>query len=216
MEQKAYIKSITRKLNCSKKKKEEIRKELESDINIARENGETLAVIYQRMGNPIEVAKDFNSNFSEQEKKAGKREKAVKITAVILAAVAILAALIYWYLPKTVEMDDSSVFAKDEVESKTEQIIELLNDKSYETLQNEYAADYMKAYLTEETMNSVIQKTGGDWGALVSYGSPYMAELTQKGKKFAVIQLNVSYENASITYRITFDEQMKLAGLYMW
>ena len=42
-----------------------------------------------------------------------------------------------------------------------------------------------------------------------------MAEINQRGQKFAIAQLNVSYENISVTYTLTFDDKMKLAGFYI-
>ena len=41
-----------------------------------------------------------------------------------------------------------------------------------------------------------------------------MAEITQMNRHFAVCQVNVSYENVSVVYTITFDENMNVAGLY--
>ncbi len=40
-------------------------------------------------------------------------------------------------------------------------------------------------------------------------------EVLQRGKYFAVCQVTVTYENTSVTYTISFDESMKIAGLYM-
>ena len=42
-----------------------------------------------------------------------------------------------------------------------------------------------------------------------------MAEVKQKGQLFAVTEMSVSYENTAVTYRISFDKDMRLAGLYL-
>ena len=42
-----------------------------------------------------------------------------------------------------------------------------------------------------------------------------MIEVAQSGKHFATCQAQVSYENIIITYTISFDENMKLSGLFM-
>lgn len=34
-------------------------------------------------------------------------------------------------------------------------------------------------------------------------------------EKYVVGQVTVNYENTNVTYTITFDEDLKLAGLYM-
>ena len=43
----------------------------------------------------------------------------------------------------------------------------------------------------------------------------YMAEVIQGGRHFAVGEMTVTYENVSATYRLTYDENMRLAGLYV-
>lgn len=42
-----------------------------------------------------------------------------------------------------------------------------------------------------------------------------MQEVQQMGQSFAVCQTTVIYENVTVVYTITFDEEMNLAGLYM-
>ena len=42
-----------------------------------------------------------------------------------------------------------------------------------------------------------------------------MAETKQKGNLYAVTQTTVEYENATVTYTISFDRNLKVAGLYM-
>ena len=42
-----------------------------------------------------------------------------------------------------------------------------------------------------------------------------MSEIRQNGQRYVVVQVAVTYENVNVTYTITFDENMKLAGLYM-
>lgn len=67
---KQYLKTISRMLCCTGKKKKEIVKELESNIQLAMENGESWEVVQERMGNPEEIACEFNSNFPEEELRA--------------------------------------------------------------------------------------------------------------------------------------------------
>lgn len=215
MEQQKYIKAIIKKVKCSKKKKTEIKKQLESDINIALENGETLEMIYQRMGTPFEIAKDFNDNLSDMEKKDARRFKRFKIVGIIIGIIVILGLAGYLLLPRAKVIEDSSVFDKEIVEKQAKEIIRLLSEEDYETLQNKYAENTMKPYLTKDKIEEAMQTLGSDWGNFISCGNTYMTEVTQKEKKYAVVQLNAGYENISVTYTITFDEDMKIAGFYM-
>ena len=58
-------------------------------------------------------------------------------------------------------------------------------------------------------------QVGSDWGEVQSFGNFYMSEIRQNGQRYAAVQVAVTYENVNVIYTITFDENMKLAGLYM-
>ena len=73
MNQEKYVIAVLKKLKCSGSKKKEIRKELESDIAAALENGESLEEIMARMGSPASLAGEFNDNFSKEEITAFKK-----------------------------------------------------------------------------------------------------------------------------------------------
>lgn len=79
----------------------------------------------------------------------------------------------------------------------------------------EHATDEMSAVLTSETIENARNGISDDWGDFRSFGIVYMSELKQRGHYYAVTQVTASYENVSVTYTITFDENMKLSGLYM-
>lgn len=215
MEKSEYIRSVIKRLKCSKTKKKEIEKQLDSDISIALQDGETLELIYQRMGTPSEMAKDFNDSLSEFERKALRKSKFLRIVGIIIGIILVLCVLVYWFLPKAKEIENSSVFNKVDVEKQAQKVIDLLNNKDYETLQKDYSDDTMKKYLTQESMEDAKNELKLDWGEFISYSNAYITELTQMGKKYVVVQLNTTYENLSVTFTITFDEKMKLAGLYM-
>ena len=64
-----YIGKIVKQLTCSKKRKEEIKKQLESDIDEALSTGEQIEDVISRMGEAGEIASAFNQSFSEEEQK---------------------------------------------------------------------------------------------------------------------------------------------------
>ena len=49
----------------------------------------------------------------------------------------------------------------------------------------------------------------------MSFGTMYQAEIKQMGTTCIMTQVNVSYENVSVTYTITLDKDLRLMGLYM-
>lgn len=215
MNQKTYIKAVCRKLKCTRAKKKEIEKQLESDISMALENGETMEEICRRMGTPKEAAAEFNENLSEQELRKAKRVKLCGITAIVIGIVFLLCLSGYWVMPKSAAISESRIFEEDQLETETHAVILALDAKDYEVLQTQYAEEKMKPYLTEEIMEQAKNNISDDWGKQVSIGKAYMAEITQMGKKYATVQVNVHYENADVTYTISFDSDYKLSGLYM-
>lgn len=54
-----YIKSIIKELDCSRKAKKRIQSDLENDISMALNHGETMEEIIDRMGTPEEIAEEF-------------------------------------------------------------------------------------------------------------------------------------------------------------
>lgn len=209
-----YIRQILKRLKCSKSKQREIKKQLRADIMTAIENGETFEEVQKRMGTPVEIAMEFNSNFSDSERKKYKKELWILRLSLVGVVLLILAAGFYWMIPKATEIEKSRIFDKEEIMEKAEYVIGLIEAEDYETLQ-ENANRKMKSSLNKELLDSVKDSLGSGWGEFQSFGNSYLAEIRQMGKHFAVIQINVSYENASITYTISFDEDGKLAGLYM-
>ena len=79
----------------------------------------------------------------------------------------------------------------------------------------EIATSEMQPYLTEEKMEEAKKTIGDDWGTFRNFGKTYMTEIRQDGQSFAMVQMNASYDNVSVTYTLTFDAEMKLAGIYM-
>lgn len=212
-----YIKSIVKNLRCSKTKREDIKKQLESDVQAAMENGETLEEIQIRMGTPENVAKEFNGNFSEEELKAAGKNKKGKALVIVGVILLILILVICWWWPRVSEVGSDGTFNKEDVESQSELIINLLDKDDFEGLCS-YSNDTMKTVLEKKNyddLKTAKAGIGSDWGAFRSYGKVYMTQISQMGKKCVIVQMNASYENVSVTYTITFDEDMKLAGLYM-
>lgn len=214
MNKEKYVDSIIRKLKCTRQKKKEIRKQLISDLAVAYENVEDKDDIVSRMGAFEEIAKEFNDNFTEDEIKKAKRYKNITITVIILLAFVLIAALIYWILPKG-KLVDNGKSEQDNIEEMTKKVIELVSDGDYETVCNDYCDKQMQKYMNSEKIESAKKFISDDWGKLTSYGNFYITEMLQMNKKFTVVQVSVSYENTSVTYTITFNEKIKVSGFYI-
>lgn len=215
MNRERYIKTIIRKLKCSYQKKTEIKRELEADVQIALENGEEWQQIEERMGNPYSQATEFNENLPETELKAFKRIKRIKILFGIVIILGLIVTGIYVFIPKTYEIDNSSTFDKDIVISQAETVIGLIDKNEYDAIKKQYADAKMTEVLKETTIADAKEKLGEEFGKFKSFTSVYTVEVKQMGKHFAVVQITALYEKRSVEYTISFDADMKLAGLYM-
>ena len=210
-----YIKMVIRNIKCSGKKKKEIKRELTSDITTALAAGEEWQSIMERMGTPAALAAEFNENMPAGEGHKYKRGIAVWILTGVVLGMAILLGAGYLLMPKTCVLAESEYFDEEEVRAQTEEIITLLDQNDMETLSDKFATEKMKSVMKQETIDAARAQVGADWGAFESFSSEYLTEVRQLGTRYAVAQIVVEYENRSVTYTISLDKDMKLAGLYM-
>lgn len=210
-----YVKSIVRLITCGRDKKKEIAKQLLSEMDERMASGEELETIISQMGSIKEIAAGFNESVTEQDKKKYKYEKTLKTAAIVVLVVFVLFSLIALCLPKTNDLADSKIFHKEEVESALVRVIDYLDAGEYDQLQ-QMSVDSMKEVFTAEKMDEIkAQMSDKDFGNRTSLGNIYSAEIVQYGNHFATCQVQATYENISIVYTISFDEEMKLSGLYM-
>lgn len=210
-----YVKQIVKTLRCSKAKREDIKKQLTADIVAAQEQGESEEEIMARMGTAKEIASEFNASFTEEEVRKYKKEKTLKTIAIIVAVVVLLGIGLYWIVPKYTSIEGSTVFQEEQLIAQTQEVIDLLNAEDYEALQV-MATEQLKPMLTAEYLEPVKEQYfGNDWGAFKNLGNPYIMQIKQMNVTNAVVQVNASYENISVTYTLLFDEEGKLTGMYM-
>lgn len=209
-----YVKKIVSKIHCSTARKRDIKKQLLAEINERVSGGELLSDVISRMGSVNEVADSFNENIADLEKRKYRIQKVIKIALPILLVIAIIIALAIWLLPKTNSIEESTIFSKKELDESLLEVIQLLDDDDYSKLQ-EMATSQMATVLDADSMKEIKAKMCDDFGNRTSVGTIYEQEIVQQGKHFAVCQVCVSYEKVNITYTISFDDDMKLAGVYM-
>lgn len=214
MNEQQYVDAITKKIRCSGKRKKEIEKQLLTDIQMRVKQGEQLEEIISQMGTAAEIADGFNENISIKEQKQYARNKVLKILIPIVVILILLGTLVYWIFPKTADIAQSRYFNKEQVEAAMKETIELLDAGDYKALQDS-AVSKMKPYLTEKTVDEIRRTLSDDWGERKQFGAVYMVELIQANKHFAVGEMTVTYDNISVTYRLTYDADMRFAGVYV-
>lgn len=212
MDAEKYVKKIVRNLKCTGAKKKEIGDSLLSDIAARREQGEAMEQIMESMGSPEEIAEAFSQNLSDADRKAYKRRRIGMTIGQIVAALVFLSVLAWWMIPKPAAFGDD--LSQEAVTASVENVVIMLNQNDFDGLQ-ELAVDELKSKLTQETMDEVRKNISEDWGEMQSIGKVYMQGVKQKGKVIVVTQVDAVYENISVVYTISFDEDLRLGGLYM-
>lgn len=209
-----YLKKIGKLLTCSKKRKEEIKKQLESDIDEAINAGETIEEVIKRMGEAEEIANAFNQSFSEEEQKQYRKERKRRRLIQILIVLVVIIFAFWWSVPKNTLLSDSKVFDAEAVEQKAEMIIRYLDEENYEEIQK-LSDERLAEVMNKEEMDQAKSNFGDNWGEFQNFGEAYLIESTRIGQHSAIAQINASYENASITYTLSFNQNMELNGLWM-
>lgn len=209
-----FIKQIMKLLTCSKKRKEEIKQQLVSDIDAAVASGEKEEDVIKRMGKVEEIANAFNQSFSPEEVKIYKKELRKRRALDIVLVMLVIAFGLWWMMPKNKVLEDSDRFQTAAVEAQAKEVVQMLDDGDYDGLRA-MAVDKLAPMINEEEMEHARNNFAEDWGELSNYGNIYMIESVQRGQHSAVVQMNISYENTSVTYTISFDKNMKLNGLWM-
>lgn len=214
MDEKRYVNAVARKLKCGGTRKREIKRQLLADMQARKNQGERLDDIISRMGKAEEIAEGFNENISVEERKRYARNRVLKIVIPIALALVFLGMAGYWLFPKTVDIEKSRYFDKEEVEAAMKETVELLDAGEYATLQKN-AIPQMQSLLNAETRKSMRETLSDDWGERRQFGAVYLVEVVQGNRHLAVGEMTVTYENVSVTYRLTYDEDMRLAGIYV-
>lgn len=219
-----YIDSIVKQLKCEPEQKKTVRKYLETEIAGAIAKGEPLEKVVQRMGTPEAAARKLEEDLakkricSEKEKADEKRKKAKRKKQIILGAIFIFAVglvlFVQWGRQKVTDIRESRYFSESQVEERAKEIVDLLGKDDCEALVG-YMNEKLREALPAEEIQEVKAQVADDWGEVVSTGNYYMTEVSQFGKHYAVVMTVVGYENVTVSYSITFDSDMMLAGLYI-
>lgn len=209
-----YVKDIVSKIKCTGAKKKEIEKQLLSDISMRMEQGESLEQIMESMGTAQEIADAFSQNLPEAERKIQRKKRIGIIIVMIVTGVFLLGAYVWWIFPKPLDIKNIESVTEEAVDAQVETVVTLLNGNDFEALRG-MAVGEMQNVLTQEVIDQARDPISDDWGEMLMVGSTYMQGIKQKGRVFIITQTDVMYENVSVTYTITFDEDLKLAGVYM-
>ncbi|HHW29576.1 MAG TPA: DUF3887 domain-containing protein [Syntrophomonadaceae bacterium] len=135
--------------------------------------------------------------------------KKLKINSVYILA---LSMIICFGLLTGCAQGLSSDFDEAEVKSAAENVITMINEKDSEGLRAMSTAQ-VKAGLTDDVLNQMYEAIG-EAGTFEQVEDMKVAGATENDTEYAVVVAKAKYEKRSFTYTISFNKDMKLAGLY--
>ena len=149
-----------------------------------------------------------------EELKKAKQARTGKVIALVSVFLLAVGIFLYWWLPKAKWVGPDGGDKETRAKERAQEVVELMDAGDYDVLK-ENAIALMEDYLTPEYMGGVKDQLSTDWGERVSVGTGYVVEVSQQGQTYQIVELQVVYENVSVIYSITLDEELRLAGLYM-
>lgn len=110
----------------------------------------------------------------------------------------------------------SEQFDEQAVKSAAETLIGYLSEEDVESFCAAPMSEKMEAATTPESMSAVVSQYIGNRGAFVEYKSNVaVGAKDENGEACAVAVVVAKYENQTVTYTISFDQEMKLIGFYL-
>lgn len=213
MTQQTYTKKVARQLACGKEKREEFTRQLASDIESALESGESWEAIQKRLGPPAEIAKEINESLGEE--KVFYRKKKLLIGWLLLGTMtaALITGGIYFTVfsqndPQKDNLSDNTVL------NLTSEVIERFSSGDYEEIIL-LCDDKMKSLLSPERLQKIKEQTMPDAGAFLKTENGDPVRITEKDLSYTTVQSKAQYENQTMIFTLSWNDQQELCGFYL-
>ncbi len=223
MKQQEYIRKTARKLQCSKKEKEEFIRQLTSDIESALECGETWEAVQKRLGTPDEAAQDFNENLGETAI-AYRHKKTLFLglaIGIVVLACAILSGGIYFTQfdhsqPSTTASPTPAgeTQRKDAAIKASHEIINRFNAGDYKEILRRGDAK-VSSSLSVESLQQAKKQVMPDAGEFQQFENDYANCLMEKDVLYTTVQTKAVYQKQTIIFTISWDNKNQMCGFYL-
>ena len=127
---------------------------------------------------------------------------AALLTCVLLTACSQPDAQVEKGLPSWATEEGVTVWAHE--------VVDEFNARDYEAL----AARYQDAGVTADQLSQNLSAAQDEYGAFVEYGDKTFLHGESKGRSYATVIEQASYENGSAEFRVSFFVDGSLAGFY--
>ena len=115
---------------------------------------------------------------------------------------------------QTETAQEQTPFDVQVVEQHVMATIERFEKDDVTGLQAEATID-LRPHLTAEQITGAKAEFAPKWGARGGVGKPLMTAGKEDGKWYVICELAVGYKATAVVYRLTYDENMKLAGFFV-
>lgn len=107
-------------------------------------------------------------------------------------------------------------FDEEAVKGQATKVIDYINTGDLEALSQLPMVEGMSGTLTPESMEAILAQYVGNRGAFVKYEAVTAVGTTgEDGTEYAVVVTVAAYENQKVTYTITFNRELEIAGFFL-
>lgn len=107
-------------------------------------------------------------------------------------------------------------FDEEKVKVQAENVVTLFSNNEYEKVTNEFTREDLKTALTSDVLSDAKAQVMPNAGTLDKFSqSSILAKKDKDGNDFVLAIVVAKYSNQTVTYTISFDENMKIIGFYL-
>ena len=105
-------------------------------------------------------------------------------------------------------------FDKAAAISTAENAVEVIDTRDYDAIVKLFRED-LQSQTSADSIKSAWDSPLAAAGDFVGYKSETATAITQSGTDYIVVVLTAEYQNSTLTYTISLDTDMNIAGMYM-
>lgn len=110
----------------------------------------------------------------------------------------------------------SDKFDEAQVKAQAETLLGYLNEEKFEEFAGVSMIQDVKGSLTAENMSAIMEQVAAERGAFVEYkGISVIGQQDAQGQDNAVVVAVAKYENQTITYTVSYNENMEMNGFHL-
>lgn len=107
-------------------------------------------------------------------------------------------------------------FDAEKVKATAENVITLFSNEEYDKITNELTREDLKTALTPDVLSNAKAQIMPNAGSFVEFSkASYITQKDKAGNDIVAAVIATKYQNQTVTYTISFDENFKIIGFYL-